>query len=128
MITKKTYMRSATIYLVTAIVFLAFCVSRVGFVANSVKHIAHSSVTQQTHKDLKFVNDTSTSLLFNELLCEEVADEETEEGQSNSSFDVSISTPNSVKETSSKKVVYYSQDNTYAAPVGLYTLFCTWEI
>lgn len=130
MLTKKISIRNVIIYMVTTIVFLAFSVSKSGIVHAAIKSTAHLPAIEQSYsKADKFVCDESSSLkLFHELLCEEECDEETEEEvQSNFTTVLLIALSQPATETTSKKVVYYSQESHYDAPVGLYTLFCSWK-
>lgn len=128
MLAKKTTLRTAAIYLVTAIVFLAFCISKTGFVVSFIKNTSPVVFAEQYSNNPKLVDNSAGSVkMFHELLCEEQCDEETEEVDYDKLllFIAALTTSNT--ETTSKKVVYYIHDGMYAAPVGLYTLFCSWK-
>jgi hypothetical protein len=130
MLIKKTSIRNVTIYLVTAIMFLAFSMGRTTIASVSAKKVSLSyHKLQSQHTNDKFVNDTGDSLeLFHELFCEERLDEETEDEQSSYPSEVLIAITKLITDTPSKEVVYYSDELNYNAPVGLYTLFCSWII
>lgn len=129
MLIKKTSIRNVTIYLVTAIMFLAFSIGRTSIAGVSTKFIIHPAHAQHSYPQaFKLVNDQGSSLkIFHELFCEEECDERIEDEPRSYVSDVLISITKLITLTPSKEVVYYSDACNYTAPVGLYTLFCSWK-